>query len=85
MGIELVGICALYGKLWNCCAFFCWMIGTFERTVFSIIAQLSCFLQIIFILRGTYELIYEKAFSRRRFSFILLVSFIVAFLSDYSI
>ena len=54
---------------------------TFERTVFSILAQLSCFLQIIFILRGTYELIYEKAFSRRRFSFILLLSFIVAFLS----
>jgi signal transduction histidine kinase len=54
---------------------------TFERTVFSIFAQLSCFLQIIFILRGTYELIYEKAFSRRRFSFILLLSFVVAFLS----
>jgi signal transduction histidine kinase len=54
---------------------------TFERTVFSIIAQLSCFLQIIFILRGTYELIYDKAFSRRRFSFILLLSFVVAFIS----
>ncbi len=52
-----------------------------QRTVFSIIAQLCCFLQIIFILRGTYELIYDKAFSRRRFSLILLLSIIIAFVS----
>jgi signal transduction histidine kinase len=52
-----------------------------QRTVLSIIAQLCCFLQIIFILRGTYELIYDKAFSRRRFSLILLGSIIVAFFS----
>lgn len=52
-----------------------------QRTILSIIAQLCCFLQIIFILRGTYELIYDKAFSRRRFSLILLVSIIVAFVS----
>jgi hypothetical protein len=38
------------------------------RDAVSIIAQLACFLQIILILRGTYELIYEKAFSRRNFS-----------------
>ncbi|WP_276368054.1 HAMP domain-containing sensor histidine kinase [Chryseolinea sp. H1M3-3] len=52
-----------------------------QRTVLSIIAQLCCFLQIIFILRGTYELIYDKAFSRRRFSLILLLSIIIAFVS----
>ena len=52
-----------------------------QRTVFSIIAQLCCFLQIIFILRGTYELIYDKAFSRKRFSLILLGSIFVAFFS----
>ena len=52
-----------------------------QRTILSIIAQLCCFLQIIFILRGTYELIYDKAFSRKRFSLILLVSFIIALFS----
>jgi signal transduction histidine kinase len=51
------------------------------RTILSIIAQLCCFLQIIFILRGTYELIYDKAFSRKRFSLVLLISFIIALLS----
>src|SRR6187551_2435525 len=52
-----------------------------QRTILSIIAQLCCFLQIIFILRGTYELIYDKAFSRKRFSVVLLASFIVALFS----
>src|SRR5688572_394435 len=52
-----------------------------QRTILSIVAQLCCFLQIIFILRGTYELIYDKAFSRRRFSLIVLLSIIVAFFS----
>ncbi|HEX6227187.1 MAG TPA: HAMP domain-containing sensor histidine kinase [Chryseolinea sp.] len=51
------------------------------RTILSIIAQLCCFLQIIFILRGTYELIYDKAFSRKRFSLIFLLSVIVALFS----
>ncbi len=52
-----------------------------QRTIFSVAAQLSSFLQIIYILRGTYELIYEKAFSRRRFSLILLFSIVIAFVS----
>jgi signal transduction histidine kinase len=52
-----------------------------QRTLLSITAQLCCFLQIIFILRGTYELIYDKAFSRRRFSLIVLLSIIIAFFS----
>jgi signal transduction histidine kinase len=52
-----------------------------QRTLLSIAAQLCCFLQIIYILRGTYELIYDKAFSRRRFSLIFLLSFLLAFAS----
>src|SRR5688572_9823303 len=52
-----------------------------QRTILSIIAQLCCFLQIIFILKGTYELIYDKAFSRKRFSVVLLASFIIALFS----
>jgi signal transduction histidine kinase len=52
-----------------------------QRTALSITSQLCCFLQIIFILRGTYELIYDKAFSRKRFSLVLLISFIIALFS----
>jgi signal transduction histidine kinase len=52
-----------------------------QRTIFSVAAQLCCFLQIIYILRGTYELIYDKAFSRRRFSMVLLASIVIAFAS----
>src|SRR5215203_737624 len=36
---------------------------TLFRDTLSIIAQVACFLQIIMILRGTYELIYDRAFS----------------------
>lgn len=45
------------------------------RDIISIIAQLACFLQIIMILRGTYELVYERAFSKRKFRIIFLFSF----------
>lgn len=51
------------------------------RDMLSILAQLACFLQIIMILRGTYELIYEKAFSKRKFRLIFLLTFVIAFLS----
>ncbi|MDH4089501.1 MAG: HAMP domain-containing histidine kinase [Cyclobacteriaceae bacterium] len=51
------------------------------RDALSIIAQLACFLQIIMILRGTYELIYEKAFSKRKFRIIFLFSFGLALFS----
>lgn len=44
------------------------------RDTLSIIAQLACFLQIIMILRGTYELIYERAFSRKKFRIIFLLT-----------
>lgn len=51
------------------------------RDLLSIIAQLACFLQIIMILRGTYELIYEKAFSKRKFRIIFLFTFAFALFS----
>jgi len=51
------------------------------RSLLSILAQLACFLQIIMILRGTYELIYEKAFSKRKFRIIFLLTFAFALFS----
>jgi signal transduction histidine kinase len=51
------------------------------RDSLSIIAQVACFLQIILILRGTYELIYEKAFSKRKFRIIFLLTFVFALFS----
>ncbi len=44
------------------------------RDMLSIIAQVACFLQIILILRGTYELIYDRAFSKRKFRLIFIVT-----------
>lgn len=54
---------------------------SFLRDTLSIIAQLACFLQIIMILRGTYELIYDRAFSKRKFRVIFLVAFAFALFS----
>lgn len=54
------------------------------RDSLSITAQLACFLQIIMILRGTYELIYERAFSKKKFRLIFFVSFAVALISVLS-
>ena len=51
------------------------------RDSLSIIAQVACFLQIILILRGTYELIYDKAFSRKKFGIIFIVTLVFASLS----
>lgn len=51
------------------------------RDTFSIAAQMACFLQIIMILRGTYELIYDKAFSRRRFRIIFIATLLFASLT----
>jgi signal transduction histidine kinase len=56
-------------------------IQSWYRDTLSIIAQLACFLQIILILRGTYELIYEKAFSKKKFRVIFIVTFVVALFS----
>ncbi|MEJ1236917.1 HAMP domain-containing sensor histidine kinase [Chryseolinea sp. T2] len=53
----------------------------FLRDSFGIAAQVACFLQIIMILRGTYELIYDKAFSRKKFRIIFTVTLLFAILS----
>ena len=51
------------------------------RDSLSIVAQVACFLQVILILRGTYELSYEKAFSKRKFRIIFLLTFAFALFS----
>jgi signal transduction histidine kinase len=51
------------------------------RLVISTLAQMSCFLQIIWILRGAYELVTEKAFNRRKFKAILIICFFVSLIS----
>lgn len=43
------------------------------RTGISILTQLACYLQVILILRGTYELVTEKAFNRRKFRILVLI------------
>ncbi len=57
---------------------------SYFRDGLSIIAQLACFLQIIMILRGTYELIYERAFSKGKFRLIFFASFALALISVLS-
>jgi signal transduction histidine kinase len=52
-----------------------------SRMILSAASQVSCFLQVIMILRGTYELIYEKAYNKRKFKLILLAFFIMALAS----
>jgi signal transduction histidine kinase len=51
------------------------------RLVISTLAQMSCFLQIIWILRGAYELVTEKAVNRRKFKVLLIISFFVSLIS----
>jgi signal transduction histidine kinase len=48
------------------------------RIGLSIFAQLACFLQIIYLLRGTYELVYERSFNKKRFRTILIATFFIA-------
>jgi hypothetical protein len=47
------------------------------RLVISTFAQMNCFLQVVLILRGSYELVTEKAVNRRQFKAILLVLFLI--------
>ncbi len=51
------------------------------RLVISTFAQMNCFLQVVLILRGSYELVTEKAVNRRQFKAILLVLFLISLLS----
>jgi signal transduction histidine kinase len=56
---------------------------TSARNVLSVVGQLASFLQIIMILRGTYELLYEKAFNKKRFRTILIVTFTIALIAVF--
>lgn len=48
------------------------------RIIFNVLSQLACFLQIIFLLRGTYELVYERSFHKKHFKGILISTIIIA-------
>ncbi|HEY3402011.1 MAG TPA: HAMP domain-containing sensor histidine kinase [Ohtaekwangia sp.] len=48
------------------------------RTGISILTQMTCYFQVILILRGTYELVYERAFNRRMFRVIVAIVLLVA-------
>ncbi|HYF68671.1 MAG TPA: HAMP domain-containing sensor histidine kinase [Ohtaekwangia sp.] len=51
----------------------------FIRFLIHVAAQLSCFLQVIMILRGTHEMVSEKALNRRKFKFVFWVFLLIAF------
>jgi signal transduction histidine kinase len=48
------------------------------RIVMNIVAQLTCFLQVVMILRGTHEMVAEKALSRRKFRQLLAVLLVIS-------
>jgi len=48
------------------------------RTGISILTQIACYFQVILILRGTYELVSERALNRRKFRTVALVVLVVA-------
>ncbi len=54
---------------------------TLVRLGVSALAQLNCFMQVILILRGTHELVNERAFNRRKFRTVLLLTVIIALTS----
>jgi hypothetical protein len=77
MGVQLVGYATFMSTSGFVSVFLLETTSMFRDSL-SIIAQVACFLQIILILRGTYELIYEKAFSKRKFRIIFLLTFAFA-------
>jgi signal transduction histidine kinase len=54
---------------------------SFFWTAVNVTTQLACFLQVILILRGTYELLFERAFSKKKFRIILITAFAIALLT----
>jgi signal transduction histidine kinase len=48
------------------------------RIILSVAGQLACFLQIIMILRGTYELLYDKSFNKKKFRAVLISTFTIS-------
>ena len=48
------------------------------RTGVSILTQITCYFQVILILRGTYELVFERAFNRKKFRIIIALVLLAA-------
>ena len=48
------------------------------KILLNIVAQFSCFLQIIMMLRGIHEMVSERALSRRRFRQLIIVFLLIA-------
>lgn len=46
--------------------------------IINVITQLACFMQVVLILRGTHEMVSEKAINRKRFRFVFLFFLLVA-------
>lgn len=67
-------------------AFVLWW--TFPSTivdhVLMVVAQLTCFMQVVLILRGTHELVSEKAMSRRKFRQLFLIFLLISILTVIS-
>jgi signal transduction histidine kinase len=42
-------------------------VGSLTRIIINILAQFTCFLQVVMILRGTHEMVSEKAMSRKKY------------------
>lgn len=54
---------------------------SYGRNILSVVGQLASFLQVIMILRGTYELLYAKAFNKKQFRAILITTFTIALIT----
>lgn len=53
-------------------------VNAFGRIPINVLSQLTCFLQVIMILRGIHEMVSEKALNRRRFRQLLILFLIIA-------
>lgn len=48
------------------------------RVVVNVVSQFTCFMQVVMILRGTHEMVSEKAMSRRRFRQLFVLFLIIS-------
>jgi signal transduction histidine kinase len=59
-----------------------WLVGF----TLNVVAQLACFMQVVMILRGTHEMVSEKALNRKKFKFVFwlfaLISLAIVFVYD---
>lgn len=66
-----------------CSAILLWWVhaGSASRIVLNVISQLTCFMQVVMILRGTHEMVSEMAMSRRRFRQLFVLFLIISILT----